>query len=59
MERKALQNRNQIVNNKPPLPVNKLQEERPSVPVALDPRFDPDARRKKIAALKVLKLNEI
>ena len=52
MERKALQNRNQFPN-KPPLPVNKLQEEKPSVPAALDPRFDPEARRQKIAALKV------
>jgi len=51
IERRALQNRNQFVN-KPPLPVNKLKEERPSVPPALDPRFDPEARRQKIAALK-------
>ena len=51
-ERKALQNRNQHAN-KPPLPASKLQEQKPPVPAALDPRFDPEVRRQKIAALKV------
>eukprot|EP00795_Rhopilema_esculentum_P000953 gene953-10719_t len=50
IERKALQNHNQNAY-KPPLPVNKRQEQGPGA-AALDPRFDPEARRQKIAALK-------